>query len=251
MTRRASIMLTLVLAGCGKSAPSNEAASAPANEATSASSNALDKWPGYPKTQPDGSPLTADYCVKVGAEPGSPFDNTKTCLMVACDAGDKASCDGAATFNGNMWPDGEPPSAPTEQLTGRFEAGSTTAMGITGNLEFAPGRFEFELDQTYRVGNPQLVDASSAYSKAGDTWVDVLIIPNGAKVALWPVIDQTIGKRGRQQSLCGQGGKVGFIATADREDGLALAAFKGTRAPGSGMDDAALCGTYFYDRAKK
>ena len=63
----------------------------------------------YPTAQPDGSPLTEKYCLKAGEERSNPFGNSKTCFMVACDRGDKASCDAAATFNGNLWPDGKPP----------------------------------------------------------------------------------------------------------------------------------------------
>jgi hypothetical protein len=57
---------------------------------------------GYPTSQPDGSPLTVAFCLRVGDEPNNPFDNAKTCLMVACEEGDRASCDMAATFNGNL-----------------------------------------------------------------------------------------------------------------------------------------------------
>jgi hypothetical protein len=63
---------------------------------------------GYPTTRPDGSPLTEDYCGRVGDEPGSAFGNIKTCLMIACDQGDKASCKMAETYNGNLWPEGVP-----------------------------------------------------------------------------------------------------------------------------------------------
>ena len=61
-----------------------------------------------PTRQPDGSPLTEGYCMQAGDEPGSPFGNTKTCRMLACDTGDKASCKMAETYNGNLWPDGVP-----------------------------------------------------------------------------------------------------------------------------------------------
>lgn len=53
-------------------------------------------------TKPDGSALTDEYCFQVEKERANPFDNTKSCLMAACDAGDKASCEWAATYNGNL-----------------------------------------------------------------------------------------------------------------------------------------------------
>ena len=86
-----------------------------ANEPTQeVASNNADLWKGYPTSQPNGTPLTADYCSKVGDEVGNPFDNTKTCLMIACDKGDNASCELAATYNGNLWPDGEPGTGNTD-----------------------------------------------------------------------------------------------------------------------------------------
>jgi hypothetical protein len=57
---------------------------------------------GYPRSQPNGSRLDAAYCLRVGDGPTSPFDNAKTCFMVACEEGDRASCDMAATYNGNL-----------------------------------------------------------------------------------------------------------------------------------------------------
>ena len=59
---------------------------------------------GYPTAQPDGSPLNVAYCLRVGDEPNNPFDNAKTCFMIACEEGDRASCDMAATYNGNLSP---------------------------------------------------------------------------------------------------------------------------------------------------
>jgi hypothetical protein len=75
----------------------------------SAPTKQIPGFEGYPTTQPNGAPLTEDYCVRVGDKPGSPFDNTKTCLMIACQLGDKASCKMMETYNGNLWPNGVPP----------------------------------------------------------------------------------------------------------------------------------------------
>ncbi len=106
----------LALAGCSAS-PDREAAArtalsrsgehrgTPSATRSPASEKALESWPGYPDKQPDGSPLSAAYCLRVGDQSGSPFDNIKTCLQIACDRSDKASCDLAESYNGNLRPE--------------------------------------------------------------------------------------------------------------------------------------------------
>jgi hypothetical protein len=42
------------------------------------------------------------YCLRVEEAANNPFDNSKACFMVACDEGDRASCDMADTYNGNL-----------------------------------------------------------------------------------------------------------------------------------------------------
>jgi hypothetical protein len=74
----------------------------PAVQATPVSAAGNGLGLGYPTSQPDGSPLTVAYCLRVGEEPNSPFDNAKTCFMVGCEQGDRASCDMAETYNGNL-----------------------------------------------------------------------------------------------------------------------------------------------------
>ena len=108
-----------MLAACSRNSTgraSNLTAGAAVNQvgvvnqtARSTKANKVGELEGYPTTQPDGSPLTEAYCSKVGDEPGNPVGNSKSCYLIACDKGDKASCDAAATYNGNLWPDGEPP----------------------------------------------------------------------------------------------------------------------------------------------
>ena len=108
----------VALAGCSAS-PGQHNATAAAHARSDAQKRAtsvapapagkkgVDDWGDYPVKQPDGSPLTAAYCGKVGDAPGSPFDNEKTCLLIACDKGDKPSCKLAESYNGNMSADDE------------------------------------------------------------------------------------------------------------------------------------------------
>ena len=72
------------------------------------SSTPIAGFEGIPTTKVDGSPLDAEYCLKTANEPGSPFFNTKTCVMISCRTGDQPSCELAETYNGNLWADGEP-----------------------------------------------------------------------------------------------------------------------------------------------
>ena len=111
--------MAALIAAAGCSPTPNEAAT---NESSPVASNTAATPPvlsnglegeDYPTAQPGGSPLAADYCGEVTDKPGNPFDNTKTCLMIACDTGDKESCDLMQTYNGNLWPDEEPPQGDT------------------------------------------------------------------------------------------------------------------------------------------
>jgi hypothetical protein len=101
------VLLSVVLAALGvcsqaDNSSANRFTPAKAVEQGAPAVMASNQMGAYPSTQPDGSPLTDEYCFKVDQERENPFDNTKTCLIVACDAGDKASCDWAATYNGNL-----------------------------------------------------------------------------------------------------------------------------------------------------
>ena len=110
-----TLAAVVVLVACSPS--KDEARETPTNQAEHSANSVVASVPtkqipgleGYPTTQPNGAPLTEEYCVKAGDEAGSPFDNTKTCLMIACQMGDKASCKMMETYNGNLWPNGVPP----------------------------------------------------------------------------------------------------------------------------------------------
>ena len=98
---RMMIALTaLLLTACGDDRP--PAPTPEENRQLDEAEAMLNEAGSFPTPQSDGSPLTAAFCLKVDEQPNSRFDNTKTCLMMACEKGDEASCDLAATYNGNL-----------------------------------------------------------------------------------------------------------------------------------------------------
>ncbi len=111
------------LAACSPAQNQANQTAAAANSVAPASTTKKEVpgFEGYPTTQPNGSPLTADYCGKVGDQPGNPFDNTKTCLMIACDKGDQDSCKLAESYNGNLWPEGVPPEENSEATSNEVQ----------------------------------------------------------------------------------------------------------------------------------
>lgn len=58
--------------------------------------------PSNPATQ---SNLQAGTCLALETQPDPRFSNAKECFYAACNAGDKESCDYAASYNGNMQQD--------------------------------------------------------------------------------------------------------------------------------------------------
>lgn len=107
--KRALVALLIVLASCQaaeRQQSDNDAAKTPVDEL------------GLPTTQPDGSPLTAAYC---GTEEAARiYGNLKGCSMVACDQGDKESCEIAQTFATSQAPSNldENPAAIPSKLEG-------------------------------------------------------------------------------------------------------------------------------------
>jgi hypothetical protein len=136
MKRLGFLLLPIVLAGCsagssedsGKSdAPPGASDAELATARQPATPTAPAGFEGYPTTQPDGSPLDQAYCSSVGHEPGNPFDNAKTCFMIACTLGDESSCEIAESYNGNPLPDGTPPSSPPPATLARLEGSDYVA----------------------------------------------------------------------------------------------------------------------------
>ncbi|MFM5925320.1 MAG: hypothetical protein ACKOPG_14150 [Novosphingobium sp.] len=104
----ATTLAVLLVAGCsgGKSADALATETADAAATTSAK----------PTEKPSDKPLTAESCIEdnKGLGTGIRGENTKTCLVDACDQGDKKSCDMAKSFGGADGLDGAGEQAPEE-----------------------------------------------------------------------------------------------------------------------------------------
>lgn len=134
------------------------------------------------------------------------------------------------------------PQSPVQ--SGVYEALSTTAAGITGNLTLSPEALVFALDQRYDTAAATLTPASTDYG-AG-TFADLLSIPAEDMIEVRAVTNVTLGDGAHGSTLCGAD-PVTHVALAAGEDGaLKVAAFKGAGAPGPTANATDLCGTFLY-----
>lgn len=138
----------------------------------------------------------------------------------------------------------------------RFDAISTTAMSIGGNLTVsdAPdGIRSFVFEQAGRYDSSLSVHSLGldAWSRAeSGTWADLLNVPMDGVVDLRKVISQSVPANAANGGLCG-GVPATWLAIARRpesegKDTLLLAAFSSADAPSADRDESGLCGTFTY-----
>lgn len=136
---------------------------------------------------------------------------------------------------------------PVTVPTGKFDAISTTAMGVTGDLTGTSDGFVFSQGQTYGlVGAGQ---AKGADPFAGDTLASVLGVPATAELKVFRVTREDPAKA-RNGGFCGADPTT-FILTSDGVDpggapALFLMAFKGANPPSATSAETDLCGTFMY-----
>lgn len=136
------------------------------------------------------------------------------------------------------------PQSPVQP--GVYEALSTTAAGITGNLTLSPEALVFALDQRYDTAAATLTAASTDYGAGAGTFADLLSVPAEDMLEVRAVTNVTLGDGAHGSTLCGAD-PVTHVALAAGEDGaLKVAAFKGASAPGPQANAADLCGTFLY-----
>jgi hypothetical protein len=135
-------------------------------------------------------------------------------------------------------------------LTGSFDAISTTAMGITGDLTLTPSTMTFSQGLEYETMPAASVRASTTFAKSGSTWVELLAVDAGTTIEVRAVSAERVDPRAPNGGLCRPDGTA-FIALAsapgpDEAPALMMAAFKGRTKPGAEAEERALCGTFTY-----
>jgi hypothetical protein len=142
-------------------------------------------------------------------------------------------------------PEAAAPAPPA--ITGAFTAMSTTAMGVTGDLDVTPDVLSFA--RGFRIEGGR-IDASlgpnTDLSAGGGTIADGSGNTSVTDVELRRVENVRIAADARDPTLCGAGGTVTHVILARGAEALSVLMFSGADAPGPNAHDTQLCGIYNY-----
>lgn len=145
-------------------------------------------------------------------------------------------------------PEAAAPAPPA--ITGAFTAMSTTAMGVTGDLDITPDVLSFA--RGFRIEGGR-IDASlgpnTDLSAGGGTIADGSGNTSVTDVELRRVENVRVAADARDPTLCGAGGTVTHVILARGAEALSVLMFSGADAPGPNAHDTQLCGIYNYFRA--
>lgn len=134
----------------------------------------------------------------------------------------------------------------TPAITGSYVAMSTTAMGVTGDLDATPDVLSFALGFRIEGGR---IDAAlgpdTDLSAGGGTIADGSGNRTIETVELRRVTDVRIAADARDPNLCA-GEAVTHVILARGTEALSLLVFSGADAPGPNAHDTQLCGIYNY-----
>lgn len=138
---------------------------------------------------------------------------------------------------------------PVTVPTGKFDAISTTAMGVTGDLTGTSDGFVFSQGQTYGLVGAGQAKGADPFGTNGDTLASVLGVPATAELKVFRVTREDPAKA-RNGGFCGAEPTT-FILTSDGVDpggapALFLMAFKGANPPSATSAETDLCGTFMY-----
>jgi hypothetical protein len=138
------------------------------------------------------------------------------------------------------------PAPAPPAITGAFTAMSTTAMGVTGDLDITPDVLWFA--RGFRIEGGR-IDASlgpnTDLSAGGGTIADGSGNTSVTEVELRRVENVRIAADARNPTLCG-GATVTHVILARGADALSVLMFSGADAPGPNAHDTQLCGIYNY-----
>ncbi len=138
---------------------------------------------------------------------------------------------------------------PVTVPTGKFDAISTTAMGVTGDLTGTSDGFVFSQGQTYGLVGTGQAKGADPFGATGDTLASMLGVPEAADLKVFRVTREDPAKA-RNGGFCGADSTT-FILTSDGVDSggapaLFLMAFKGANPPSATSAETDLCGTFMY-----
>ncbi len=139
----------------------------------------------------------------------------------------------------------EAPAPPA--ITGAFTAMSTTAMGVTGDLDVSPDVLSFA--RGFRIEGGRIdaaLTGDTDLSAGGGTIEDGSGNTSVTDVELRRVENVRIAADARDPTLCGAGRTVTHVILARGAEALSVLVFAGADAPGPNAHDTQLCGIYNY-----
>lgn len=143
----------------------------------------------------------------------------------------------------------EPPPGPVPELAGKASASSSTAMSLTGDVEFDGAMIRFERGFELTTAPERIDLATAVYDVSGATWAQLLQAPEDSQVELRRVVVDGPDPASRQGGLCGPAEApttVGYVALIQEAEAVHMAVFAAGPTPGAQLPDTALCGTFLY-----
>lgn len=132
---------------------------------------------------------------------------------------------------------------------GKFDAISTTAMGVTGDLSATEAGFAFSQGQTYGLEGVGTVGGADPYAVSKASFSSLINVPDAAVLDVFRVTKEDHAQA-RNGGFCGAAPTT-FIATHEGVDtsgapALFLVAFSGASPPSANSPENELCGTFMY-----
>ncbi|KRB44585.1 hypothetical protein [Phenylobacterium sp. Root700] len=133
--------------------------------------------------------------------------------------------------------------------SGKFDAISNTAMGVTGDLRAEGGVFTFAQGQTYSLEGAGAAKAGDPYAVTKASLGSLINVPGTADLKVLRVTKEDPAKA-RNGGFCGADPTT-FIVSYEGGDSsgasaMVLIAFKGPNPPSARSPEADLCGTFMY-----
>lgn len=132
---------------------------------------------------------------------------------------------------------------------GKFDAISTTAMGVTGDLSATEAGFAFSQGQTYGLEGVGTASGADPYAVTKASFSSLINVPDAAVLDVFRVTKEDHAQA-RNGGFCGAAPTT-FIATHEGVDtsgapALFLVAFSGASPPSANSPENELCGTFMY-----